>query len=272
MSASGVRCLNCGSPNPEHALLAAREQLALLAQVGRHEEDEPELRELARLEGEAADADPDARAVDDRAGRVGRDDRRSERDQRRHAEHVAIALQHAVVGERREHRDEAAHADREPDRLIARPCRIEPVDLDDAHGDEQAGCGQQDRIGIGERHAQRDVRHSEQREERRRIGERERRDDARARDQHGGESDRHQRGDEQEQAELAIAARAQADGTHGSVCSSLATTARADSLERREWSKRRFRRAAGSVAAGMRLTCTSVNSFTPSPRSYGMPW
>ena len=114
-----------------------------------------------------------------------------------------------------------------------------------------------------------DVRHAEQRQERGRVGQRERRDDARARDEHRREADGHDGGDEQQQAELAIAARAQADGAHGSVCSSCATSERADSLERREWSKSCRRRVAGSVAAGMRLRCTSENSFTPPPRSYG---
>ena len=97
---------------------------------------------------------------------------------------------------------------------------------------------------------------AEQCQERPGVRERERRDDARARDQHRREADGHHCGDEQKQAELAIAARAQADGAHGSVCSSCATTERADSLERREWSKRCRRRVAGSVAR-TRLRWTS---------------
>ena len=256
----------------QHALLTAREQLALLAQVGRHEQHEPELRELARLEGEPADADPDARPVHDRAGRVGGGDRRREREQGGHAEQVAVALEHAVVRERRQHCDEAADADRQPDRLIAGAGRIEAVDLDDADGDEQAAAGSSTGSASGSATRSAMCATPEQREERRGVGQRERRDDAGARHEHGGEPDRHDGGDEQEQAELAIAARAQADGTHGSVCSSFATRERADSLERREWSKRRLRRAAGNVAAGMRLTCTSENSLMPPPRSYGMPW
>ena len=123
--------------------------------------------------------------------------------------------------------------------------RIEPVDLDDADGHEQAGGGQEHRVGVRQRDAQGDVRDSEQRQERGRVGQRERRDDAGARDQHRREADGDDRGDEQQQAELAIAARAQADGAHGSVCSSCATRERADSLERREWSKRCRRRVAG---------------------------
>ncbi len=157
-------------------------------------------------------------------------------------------------------------ADRQPDRLVARERRVEPVDLDDAHGDQQARRRQQHRIGIGQRHAQGQVGDPEQREEGRGVRQRERRDDARARDQHRREADGHDAGHEQQQAELAIAARAEADRDHGSVCSSAATTERADSLERRWWSKRWRRREAGSVAAGMRLRCTSEKSFTPPPR------
>ncbi len=153
--------------------------------------------------------------------------------QRRDAEQVAVALQRAVVGEHGEQRDEAADADRQPDRLIARARRVEPVDLDDADGHEQPRRRQEHRIGVREGDAERDVGHAEESEERPRVGQRERRDDARARDEHGREADRDDGGDEQQQAELAIAARAQADGAHGSVCSSCATRERADSLERR---------------------------------------
>ena len=44
-----------------------REHLALLAQIGGEEDDQEDLRELAGLERERADAHPEPRAVDGRA-------------------------------------------------------------------------------------------------------------------------------------------------------------------------------------------------------------
>ena len=49
-----------------------------LAQEAREEEDEEDLGELRRLEGEAADPDPDACAVDHGVRRIGRGDRDGE--------------------------------------------------------------------------------------------------------------------------------------------------------------------------------------------------
>ena len=49
---------------PKHPAACQRKDVALGHQVAREEDDRAELRDLARLEGQPADADPDPGAVD----------------------------------------------------------------------------------------------------------------------------------------------------------------------------------------------------------------
>ena len=61
-SSTGPRCLGSGSGDRPDASAAHREELALLHEVGREEEGQEDLGELAGLEVDRADAHPDAGA------------------------------------------------------------------------------------------------------------------------------------------------------------------------------------------------------------------
>ena len=73
----------------------AHEDVARLAQVAREEDDDPELRELRRLELDRADLDRQERAVHLRAD-AGQPRHQEQRDARR-GDQVAVALEHVVV-------------------------------------------------------------------------------------------------------------------------------------------------------------------------------
>ena len=96
-----------------------REHLALLAQVGGEEDDQQDLRELARLELERADVHPEPRAVDGRAepGQA----RQEEQHDRADAEEVLVRLEHAVVAAQPDQRGgEERDADHDPEALLER--------------------------------------------------------------------------------------------------------------------------------------------------------
>ena len=123
-----------------------REHLALLAEVGREEDDERDLPELARLELEPAEVDPEPRAVD-RLADPGRQ-RQEEQEDRRDSEDVLVALEHAiVVAQPEERRGEHGNADHDPEPLPERVARPEPVDLRQPDRREQRRHRQQVRIG-----------------------------------------------------------------------------------------------------------------------------
>ena len=60
MSSSGPSVRGSGSANAEDAARRDREHLAVLGEVGGEEEHDEDLGELARLERQPADADPQA--------------------------------------------------------------------------------------------------------------------------------------------------------------------------------------------------------------------
>ena len=63
-TSSGPRCLSGGSVTPSDPAGADDQHLAVLAQVAGEEDDDAELRELGRLEGDRADVDAEVGAVD----------------------------------------------------------------------------------------------------------------------------------------------------------------------------------------------------------------
>ena len=91
------------SSGPMSFSRALREHLTLLAQVGGEEDDQEDLRELARLELDRADVHPQPRAVDRRA-EPGHARQEQERD-RRDPEQVLVVLEHAVVAAQAEQRE-----------------------------------------------------------------------------------------------------------------------------------------------------------------------
>ena len=63
-TSSGPKCLSGGSVIPSDPPRALHQQLPVVAQVGREEDDDRELAELRGLEGEGADPDAEVGAVD----------------------------------------------------------------------------------------------------------------------------------------------------------------------------------------------------------------
>ena len=134
-----------------------RQHLALLAEVGGEEDDEEHLRELAGLEAERADVDPEPRAVHRPADH--RQRRQREQDDRCHAADVLVALDPPVVASE----DEAArwpwrHADDDPGGLAQRVGGVDAVDLGDADRRQQRHERQEVRVGVGHCEAQHEVR------------------------------------------------------------------------------------------------------------------
>ena len=79
--------------------------------------------------------------------------RQEEQQDRRDAEDVLVALEHAVVvAQPEERRGEHADADHDPDPLPERVARAEPVDL--RHPDRRQERRHRQQVRIGERHGQ----------------------------------------------------------------------------------------------------------------------
>src|SRR6185312_16892562 len=107
-----------------------RQNLALLAQVAREEDDQAELRDLARLELERPEVDPEPGTVDGRA--EPRQDRENQETDRRQPEDVLVALQAAVVAPQgQEGAREDADRDDDPDPLAKRVTGADAVDFGD---------------------------------------------------------------------------------------------------------------------------------------------
>jgi hypothetical protein len=90
--------------------------VAFLHEVRRGEDREQDLRGLGRLDREAVEPDPDPRAVHlayARRQHRGKDEQ-EQPDQR---ERVGVALQHSVVADHDEHRDEHRYTDGGPHHL-----------------------------------------------------------------------------------------------------------------------------------------------------------
>ena len=121
------------------------------------EDDEEDLRELARLEPERADVDPELDAVDP-LPEPG-DGRQHQQHDRRDAEDVLVALEDAVVeAQPDEHERERGDADRDPDELPAPVLGVEAVDEREPDRAEERGEREQRRIGVGDGHARDEVR------------------------------------------------------------------------------------------------------------------
>ena len=162
------------------------------------------LPELARLDLERADVDPEARAVDRLAdhGQA----RQEDQPERRDAEDVLVALEHAVVPvQPEERRREGGDADHDPEPLPEGVARPEPVDLRHADRREERRHRQQVRVGERHGHARDDVRDEVEAEEEDGVAERAARDLRLERDVDGGEADRRQHADREECRQLTVA-------------------------------------------------------------------
>ena len=112
--------------------------LALVPQVGGEEDDQEDLRQLARLKLELADVNPEALAVDLRPDH--REPRQEEQRDRSDPEQVLVRLEQAVVAPQPEEGDGEQHnADDDPEPLLERVRGPEAVDLRQADRSQQAG-------------------------------------------------------------------------------------------------------------------------------------
>jgi hypothetical protein len=190
-TSSGARSRARGELHAEEPPARRGEQLALLHEERGEEHDQEDLGELAGLDGEDAQPQPDLRPVD-----LG-DRRRQQAGQREQhqpgeARRVAVAGQRAVVAHEEQHGDEQRQPDRRPRDLppdqdgggIAAERRgalgvgeVQPVDHDEAQPVEQRHAGQDQRVGVRREPAHGHVREREEGEVRephpqQRLGER----------------------------------------------------------------------------------------------------
>ena len=132
------------------------ERLPLVPQVPGEEDDEEDLRELARLEPQRADVDPELDAVDPLP--QPRDGREHQEHDRRDPEDVLVPLEDpVVVAQPDEHEGEDRDADGDPDELAAPVLRLEAVDEREPDRADQRGEREQRRVGVGHRPARHEV-------------------------------------------------------------------------------------------------------------------
>ncbi len=180
-----------------------REHLPLLAEVRGEEDDERDLPELARLELQPAEVDPQAGAVH-RLADAGQERHEQERDGAE-TEEVLVVLEQPVVAPQPDERGgEDGDADHHPEALLERVRRPEPVDLGQPDGGQQPGDRQEVRVGVRHGEPGDDVRREVEREEEDRVRERRSGDMRLPRDVDARESDRSDDPDDDEIGELAI--------------------------------------------------------------------
>ena len=149
--------------DPEHPARADDQHLAVLAQVAGEEDDDADLRELGRLEGERADLDAEVGAVDLLADP--RQPRRQQQQQADRGDRVAVALEDVVVAQEVDRQREEDEAEDEPVGLVAGQVGVDPVDHHEAERGEQGDQREQVGVGVGQAEPQVDVGGEADREE-----------------------------------------------------------------------------------------------------------
>ena len=141
--------------HPQHPPGADDQHLAVLAQVAGEENDQADLRELGRLEGERAELDPEVGAVDLFAdpGQA----RRQQEQQPDHGDRVAVALEHVVVAQELDRQGEEDEPEHEPVGLVAGQGGVDPVDHHQAKGHQQRRQREEVGVGVGQSQAQVEV-------------------------------------------------------------------------------------------------------------------
>ena len=117
-TSSGPKCLSGGIVRPAIRRAADGQQLAVLVQVAREEDDDADLRDLRRLEGERAEVDLEVGAVHLRAD--ARQPRRHQQQDPDGRDQVAVALEHVVVAQEEDRRREQGRPGDEDRRLLQR--------------------------------------------------------------------------------------------------------------------------------------------------------
>ena len=172
-TSSGARSRGRGRFMPRMCLPALVNRLRLATSTDGEEDQQQDLGDLGGLNREAGQANPDLRAVllGHRPGQHRRDDEKHQADQ---PAHVAVAGEHAVVGEEDDDEAERDHADERPQHLLvgARSARaagaertlgeVEAVNHDQPQAIQQRHHGEQQRIGVRREAADRQVGAAEQ--------------------------------------------------------------------------------------------------------------
>ena len=142
-----AQVLRVGEPQRADLPDAGGDELALVGEVGGEEDGQDDLGDLAGLEVDRSDPDPDAAAVDGLA-----DARQQGEQQQADAEHgegVAVALERAGALHQPERRHERHDPDGGPRGLVGREPLVEPGDDDVAEPVQHGRHRQQDRVGLG---------------------------------------------------------------------------------------------------------------------------
>ena len=263
ITSSGPRCLSGGSVIAGEAPRALHEHLARVAQVRGEEDDDRDLAELGRLEGDRADADAQVGAVDLLAD--ARHARQQEQQQPGRGDRVAVALEHAEVAQEDDRGGEQHEPDHEPLRLLARERLVDPVDHDQAEARQHRDEREQVRVRVGQRDADHQVAAQAQREEGGAVGERHVGELGGLLDEDRGEArgEQQRRRDEREQLPVA--------GAHSSwPFSSAITRSSASSRARHSWSseaRAAGRRHVGERHAGAVVALVEVDRRTAARRA-----
>ena len=155
------------APRPDH------QQLAVLTQIGGEEDDDADLGQLGRLEGDRTEADPQVGAVD-----LGADQRQPRGHQQGEADQgdrVPVPLEHRVVAEDLDHDREEDQPEHEPVGLVAGQLTtqfgVEPVEHDESEGGQQRHQREEVRVSVGQADPDVDVGGEADRQEVEPVGE-----------------------------------------------------------------------------------------------------
>ena len=189
-------------------------------------------------------------------GRRGQD----KEPQRDDHDHVAVALELAVVPEQQDRPREQDQPEHEPLGLLARQRRVDPVDHHQAEARQHGDQGEHVRVGPRQRDPDEDVRGDAQPEKQGPVGQRDVRERVLALDEDAGESsgDQQRGGDEPDQLTVSRPHISVTVGgpvgpkSHGEIlpCSRSITRLVAFVCERRSLLSKSPRRAAGISDAG----------------------
>ena len=159
------------SPEAKERRPAVRhEHLTRVAQVRGEEDDDRDLAELGRLEGDRAELDAEVGAVDLLA-----DEREAREQQDREADgrdRVAVALEDREVLQQEHGRGEEPEAEDEPLRLLAREVVVDAVDHHEPEAGEHGDQREHVRIGVRQREADHQMRREAEAEEDQAVGQR----------------------------------------------------------------------------------------------------
>ena len=235
------------------------QHLAVLAQVGGEEDDDRDLRELGRLEGDRADLHPQVGAID-----LFADPRQARRQQQQDADRgddVPVALEHVVIAQELDRQREEDEAEDEPVGLVAGEAFVDPVEHHQAERGQHRHQREEVRVGVRQADPQVDVGGDADREEVGAVGDAEvaefRALLGEDRGEAGGQQQRHR--DQREQLAVAGAGH-RATPWPRSISSSSLT---ASSRERRPWPVTASLRFSGSDSVCTGAEYFSLQSLTP---------